>query len=47
MDVYFSQHGILDGIYSYMDGLSKVRGYSIGVKRGEAFTRIGRMPIKL
>ena len=47
MNVYFSQHGILDGIYSYMDGLSKVRGYSIGAERGEAFTRIGRMPIKL
>ena len=47
MEEYFSQHGILNDIMGYIDGISKVRGYAIGVQRGEAFTRIGRMPIKL
>jgi LmbE family N-acetylglucosaminyl deacetylase len=47
MQEYFSQHGILNDIHSYIDGLSKVRGYSVGAARGEAFTRIGRMPIRL
>jgi len=47
MDNYFSQTGILKRIESYIDGLSKVRGYSIDSFRAEAFTRIGRVPIKL
>jgi len=47
MDVYLSQHGILNDIRRYIDGITKVRGYSIGVDRGEAFTRIGRSPVKI
>jgi LmbE family N-acetylglucosaminyl deacetylase len=47
MDIYLSQHGILNDIRKYLDGITKVRGYSIGVGRGEAFTRIGRNPVKL
>ena len=47
MDEYTSQFGILNGIVYYIDGLTRLRGYSIGVGRGEAFTRIGRVPIKL
>jgi LmbE family N-acetylglucosaminyl deacetylase len=47
MNEYFSQSGILGGIMEYIDGLSKVRGYSIGAERGESFTRIGKIPVKL
>jgi len=47
MEEYLSQSGILPGIMEYIEGLSKVRGYSIGARRGEAFTRIGKAPIKI
>jgi len=47
MAIYFSQHGILSGIMDYIDGLAKVRGHSVGVKYGEAFTRLGNIPVKL
>ena len=47
MNVYTSQEGILGSIYSYLDGISKVRGYSIGTERGESFKKIGRLPYKL
>lgn len=47
MAVYCSQLGILVDIEQLLDGITKVRGYSIGVKRGEAFKRIGRTPLKL
>ncbi len=47
MNVYVSQTGLLNDIYSYLDGITKVRGYSIGAQRGEAFTRIGRLPVRL
>ena len=47
MAIYFSQQGILSGIMDYIDGLAKVRGHSIGVKYGEAFTRLGNIPVKL
>ena len=47
MNIYVSQVGILNNIYDFLDGLTKVRGYSIGTKRGEAYTRIGRLPVKL
>tara|TARA_B100000686_G_scaffold278236_1_gene298094 strand:- start:72 stop:755 length:684 start_codon:yes stop_codon:yes gene_type:complete len=44
---YDSQIGILNNIDNYVDGLTKVRGYSIGVLRGEAFKKIGRIPAGL
>jgi len=47
MNIYLSQAGILNDIMSFIDGLSKVRGYSIGVKRGEGFSRLSRVPIKI
>tara|TARA_B100000035_G_scaffold314783_1_gene332255 strand:- start:2990 stop:3673 length:684 start_codon:yes stop_codon:yes gene_type:complete len=47
MDKYFSQLGILNDIENYLDGISKVRGYSIGTSRAEAFRRLGKVPIKL
>tara|TARA_Y100001970_G_scaffold264122_1_gene350399 strand:+ start:1666 stop:2349 length:684 start_codon:yes stop_codon:yes gene_type:complete len=47
MNVYLSQTGILNDITSFIDGLSKVRGYSINVNRGEAFTRLSRTPIQI
>jgi len=48
MDVYMSQMGIIPGIEIYLDGISKVRGYSIGPnKRGEAFKRIGNLPFEI
>ncbi len=47
MAVYCSQLGILSDIEQLIDGITKVRGYSIGVKRGEAFKRIGRVPLGL
>ena len=47
LDIYLSQHGILNDICSYIDGITKIRGYSIDANRGEAFTRMGRNPIKL
>ena len=47
MEEYFSQHGLLNKIMSYIDGISRVRGYSIDSYRGEAFSRMGRLPIKL
>ncbi len=47
MAEYCSQLGILNKIMSFIDGLTRVRGYSIGVERGEGFTRMGRVPVKL
>lgn len=47
MRVYNSQLGILNSIEDHIDGLTKVRGYSIGVARGEAFRNLGKLPIKL
>ena len=47
MEIYFSQHGILCGIMDHIEGLAKVRGHSVGVKYGEAFTKLGYPPIKL
>ena len=47
MREYYSQLGFLNNIMGYIDGLSKIRGYSIGTMRGEAFTRIGRSPVRL
>lgn len=46
MNVYNSQEGILGSIYDHLDGLSKIRGYAVGVSRGESFKRMG-LPIKL
>ncbi len=47
MNVYVSQEGILGAIYDYLNGIAKVRGYSIGVKYGESFKRIGRVPYRI
>ena len=47
MEIYFSQHGILCGIMDHIEGLAKVRGHSVGVKYGEAFTKLGYPPIRL
>ena len=48
MEVYESQSGIIPGIQSYLDGISKVRGYSVGPdRRAEAFKKIGTLPFQL
>ena len=48
MAVYTSQRGIIPGIEQYLNGISLVRGYSVGPnKRAEAFKRLGRLPYKL
>ena len=47
LSVYHSQLDFLNDIHSYIDGMTKVRGYSISSKRGEAFKRLGKLPIKL
>ena len=47
MEVYSSQLEIVDGIFGYMSGLSKVRGYSIGVTAGEAFKRLSINPAEV
>lgn len=48
MAVYTSQRGVIPGIEQYLNGISLVRGYSIGPnKRAEAFKRLGRMPYEL
>lgn len=47
MNEYFSQLGILNDITNYLDGISKVRGYSIGTMRAEAFRKIGKVPVRL
>ena len=44
MEEYYSQLDFLNDIMGYIDGLSRVRGYSINAERGEAITRIGRVP---
>tara|TARA_R110000824_G_scaffold163711_1_gene339460 strand:- start:644 stop:1342 length:699 start_codon:yes stop_codon:yes gene_type:complete len=45
MNIYLSQHNVVAGIFDNISGLSKIRGYSIGKKRGEAFKRISNTPI--
>ena len=48
MDVYSSQRGVIPGIEEYLDGISKVRGYSIGPNvRAEAFKRLGNKPLEI
>ncbi len=47
MKEYFSQLEILNDINNYLDGISKVRGYSIGTARAEAFRKIGKVPVRL
>jgi LmbE family N-acetylglucosaminyl deacetylase len=44
---YFSQQKIVSGLLEHMEGLAKVRGYSIGKKYGEAFMRISPFPISI
>ena len=48
MSIYASQGGVIPGIEQYLNGISLVRGYSVGPnKRAEAFKRLGRLPYKL
>lgn len=48
MSIYTSQGGIIPGIEQYLNGISLVRGYSVGPdKRAEAFKRLGRLPYRL
>ncbi len=47
MNCYSTQLGILNNIISYLDGITRVRGYAITVDRAEAFKAIGNKPIKL
>ena len=48
MNAYTSQRGVIPGIEQYLNGISLVRGYSVGPnKRAEAFKRLGRLPYKL
>lgn len=48
MAVYTSQRGVIPGIEQYLNGISLVRGYSIGPnKRAEGFKRLGRVPYEL
>ena len=46
---YSSQYSILNGesIFDYVDGISKVRGFAIGAKRGEGFRRISLLPVRI
>jgi len=47
MKIYNSQENVVDGIFSFLDGLSKVRGYSINKERGEGFMRVSYMPMEI
>jgi hypothetical protein len=47
MEVYCSQKNVIAGIQNHMEGLSKVRGYMVGVDYGEAFMRLSPMPMQL
>ncbi len=48
MAVYTSQRGVIPGIEQYLNGISLVRGYSIGPdKRAEAFRRLGSLPYEI
>jgi len=48
MAIYTSQRGVIPGIEQYLNGISLVRGYSVGPnKRAEAFKRLGRLPYRL
>ena len=48
MSIYTSQRGVIPGIEQYLNGISLVRGYSVGPdKRAEAFKRLGRLPYRL
>jgi len=48
MSTYTSQRGVIPGIERYLDGISLVRGYTIGPnKRAEAFKRMRSLPFKI
>ncbi len=48
MSVYSSQRGVIPGIEEYLDGISIVRGYSVGpYRRAEVFKRLGNIPCEL
>ena len=47
MKIYESQEQVINGIFDHIIGLSKVRGYSIGVKHGEGFKRISKTPAQI
>lgn len=44
MEVYGSQAGIVGGVFQLMEGRALERGYSIGVRYGEAFIRSDYKP---
>ena len=45
MKTYTSQQEIIGGIFDHIDGVAKVRGYASGCKYGEAFMRLGSVPV--
>ena len=47
MKTYMSQRNIVKDIDRYINGLAIVRGYEIGKKYGEAFSRISHLPISI
>jgi len=47
MKIYNSQENVVDGIFNFLDGISKVRGYSINKERGEGFMRVSYMPMEI
>ena len=44
INAYNSQHEIISGIRNFIEGISLVRGYEIGVKHAEAFKNISLQP---
>ena len=44
INAYNSQHKIISGISSFIEGISLVRGYEIGTKHAEAFKNISLQP---
>lgn len=47
LSCYSSQMNVVCGIHSFVDGLSKVRGYQTGVPRAEAFRIISSIPVMM
>lgn len=44
MEVYSSQTGIVGSVFQLMEGRAMTRGYSVGIKYGEAFSRSNYQP---
>jgi LmbE family N-acetylglucosaminyl deacetylase len=47
MKIYNSQENVIDGIFNFLDGISKVRGYLISKERGEGFMRASYIPMEI